>query len=128
MKSRLLNILLFISSLFGYLEWGGENHAFLFEVELEIISKFFTNPVDLLHPFILLPLFGQIMLLIAVFQKASAKFLTYLGIATLSLLFGFLFIIGIISLNLMILVGSLPFIIVAIITINYHLKEKQVSL
>jgi hypothetical protein len=127
MKPRLLNILLLVSSLFGYLEWGGDNHSFLFEVELEIISKFFINPISLLHPFILLPLFGQIMLLIAVFQKAPGKIFTYLGIATLSLLFGFLFIIGLISLNLMIFVGSLPFIIVAIITINYYVKVKQVS-
>ena len=31
MKAKFLNLLLIISSLFGYLEWGAGNKTFLFE-------------------------------------------------------------------------------------------------
>lgn len=118
MKPRILNILLLFFSLFGYLEWGGNNHSFLFEIELEIVSKFLTNPLDVIHPLILLPLIGQALLIITIFQKSPAKSLTYVGLAGLGLLFVFIFFIGILSLNLKVLISTLPFLIVAIITLR----------
>ena len=42
MKSKILNFLLIIFSLFGYLEWSGNQHIFLFEAEIEIFSKLFN--------------------------------------------------------------------------------------
>lgn len=71
MKSKLLNFLLIVTSLLGYLEWGGDNHIFLFKAEAEILSKLFTDPLSVLHPFTLLPLAGQIILLITLFQKKT---------------------------------------------------------
>ncbi len=40
---RFLNILLFISSLFGYLEWAKDQKYFVYVLEMEIISKFISN-------------------------------------------------------------------------------------
>lgn len=99
MKSKILNLLLIVTSLFGYLEWGGNNSILLFQAEADIISKLFTDPTSVIHPFILLPLVGQILLLVSVFQNKPSHLLTYIGIACLALLLGFMFVIGILSLN-----------------------------
>lgn len=122
-KAKFYNLLLIITSLFGYLEWSGDSHAFLFQAEAEVFSKLFTNPASLLHPFTLLPMAGQIILLITLFQKKPGKILTYIGIACLSLLLGFMFVIGIISVNYKIVFSTIPFLIVAFFTIRYHRKE-----
>ncbi len=40
LKSKILNFLLLITSLIGYLEWGNGQHTFLFQAEVDIIAKF----------------------------------------------------------------------------------------
>ena len=80
MKSKILNLTLILTSLIGYLEWGQDMSMFLFQGELDVISKLFTDPLSVLHPFTLLPLLGQILLLITLFQKNPSKVLTYVGI------------------------------------------------
>src|SRR5688572_30908389 len=103
MKSKLLNILLIISSLVGYLEWGGGNHTFLFEAESEIFTKLFADPRSVAHPLIVLPLIGQVILLVTLFQRVPGKMLTYMGIGCLAILFLLMFAIGLMSLNYKIL-------------------------
>ena len=93
MKSKIVNLLLIVTSLFGYLEWSGNNHLFLFQAEMEIISKIFKDPMSMLHPFIVLPLLGQIVLFITLFQKKPSKFWTYLGMASIGILLFFMFVI-----------------------------------
>ncbi|MBA4241066.1 MAG: hypothetical protein C0448_10085 [Sphingobacteriaceae bacterium] len=124
MKSTNLNLLLIITSLLGYLEWGGGNHIFLFTGEIEIIQKLFTNPTSIIHPFTLIPLMGQILLLITLFQKTPSKILTYISIAGLSLLLGFMFIIGLMSMNFKIIISTIPFIVVSILAIRHYRKIK----
>lgn len=118
LKSKVLNLLLILTSLIGYLEWGTDQHQFLFQAEGEIVSKLFTDPASVIHPFILFPLAGQILLLITLFQKKTNKILTLIGLAGLSLLLGFLFIIGLLGFNLKILVFSFPFLMVSFFTIQ----------
>lgn len=123
MKSKISNLLLIITSLFGYLEWGGNSHSFLFQAEGEIFSKLFTNPNAVLHPFTLLPMIGQLLLVITLFQKTPSKILTYISIGGLGILLAFMFIIGIISLNFKIILSTIPFIIIATVTIlNFRNK------
>ncbi|MFZ1457935.1 MAG: hypothetical protein WAT46_17960 [Saprospiraceae bacterium] len=117
MKPKILNALLIVTSLLGYLEWSGDSHTFLFQAEAEILYKLFTNPSSVVHPFILLPLIGQILLLITLFQKSPSKILTYVSIAGLGLLLGFMFIIGLISLNYKIIISTISFLVVAVLTI-----------
>jgi hypothetical protein len=59
MKLKILNLLLLLSSLFGYLEWVGSNQSFLAEAEYEILKKLFTDPKSIIHPYILLPLLDK---------------------------------------------------------------------
>lgn len=125
MKAKILNLLLIITSLFGYLEWSGNNSSFLFQSEYDVLTKIFTEPKTVVHPFTIIPLVGQILLLITLFQKKPSKMLTYIGIACLGLLLGFIFFIGITSLNFKILISTLPFLATAIYTIFYLRKQRQ---
>ena len=113
MKGKIINLFLIITSLLGYLEWGGGNHIFLFTEEIEIIHKLLTNPTSVIHPFTLIPLMGQILLLFTLFQKTPSKTLTYISIAGLGLLLGFMFIIGLMSMNFKMIISTIPFIVVA---------------
>lgn len=119
-KAKLLNLGLIITSLLGYLEWGKSNHEFLFESELFVLTKIFSEPMSVLHPFTVIPMLGQVILLITLFQKKPNKILTYSSIAGLGLLLGFMFIIGIMSLNFKILLSTLPFLILGFITFRHH--------
>lgn len=124
-RRKTLNLLLVLTSLLGYLEWGTGNKMFLFQGELLIITKLFTNPESVIHPFILLPLFGQVLLIITLFQKQPGKFLTIIGLISTALLLTLLFIIGIMSLNYKILLSSIPFMATAVITtIQFRSKKR----
>jgi len=116
MKGKLLNLALVLTSLIGYLEWGSGNSMFLFQGESLIISKLFTDPKSVIHPFVLLPLFGQVLLIITLFQRRPAKWLTIIGMTSIALLLALLFVIGVMSLNYKILLSSIPFLATAVIT------------
>ncbi len=121
MKRKVLNALLIITSLFGYLEWGQDNATFLFQAEYEVIKGLLTDIESAAHPFTLIPLLGQFLILISLFQKAPGKTLTYLGMACLGLLLGFMFVIGLLSLNFKVLVSTIPFFITVVLVIrNYR--------
>jgi hypothetical protein len=117
MNKKLLNAFLILTSLLGYLEWGGGNNMFLFQAEQEIFSKLFQDPLSVAHPFTLLPLFGQLVLLFTLFQRSPGKVLTLIGLGCLSFLLLFMFLIGLISFNYKILFSTVPFLVVGILTI-----------
>ncbi|HQW01354.1 MAG TPA: hypothetical protein PLR30_02715 [Saprospiraceae bacterium] len=120
MKSKLLNLLLIVTSLLGYMEWGGGNHLFLFQAEGQVLAKMFTEPMSVLHPFTVLPIIGQLLLLITLFQKPPSKMLTYAGIAGLGILLSFIFLAGALSTNFKIMLTALPFLVFAVITIRHY--------
>ncbi len=124
MKSKILNSLLIITSLLGYLEWSGNSHSFLFQAEGEIILKLFADPISVLHPFTLLPMTGQVILIITLFQKNPSKLLTYISIGGLGILLAFMFVIGIMTLNFKIIISTIPFIVVSALTIRHYRKIK----
>lgn len=123
MKSKLFSILLLITSLLGYLEWSGNNHTFLFQAEIEILSKLFTNPSAVFHPFTIIPLLGQSILLVTIFQSKPNKTLTFLGIGAIGILLVFMFVIGLLALNYKIIISTIPFVLVAFFTLRYHRKN-----
>lgn len=125
MKGKVLNLLLIISSLFGYLEWGKDNSTFLFQGEYEVLKNMISDPRSAIHPFSLIPLLGQILLFITLFQEAPNRKLTYAGISCIGLLLLFMFFIGVISVNFKILISTLPFIVVAILTIISQRKAQN---
>jgi hypothetical protein len=125
MKARILNVLLVLSSLLGFLEWGEGSQLFLLQAEGEIIAKLFTDPWSVIHPLILLPLLAQILLLITIFQKRVSKIVTYIGIGGLSILLLLMFIIGLLSVNVKIILSVIPFLALAVYTINLHRKIRS---
>lgn len=110
-NSKIVTLLILFSSLIGYLEWGSGNTLFLFEAEAQVLAKLVRSPLETLHPLTILPLLGQLGLLINLIQKRPNKVLSISSILCLSLLFGLLFSIGIIALKPKIWASSLPFIL-----------------
>ncbi len=122
LKSKIINSLLIITSLLGYLEWGTDNRSFLFEAEYEILLKILKDPVSVFHPFTLLPMIGQLLLLVTLFQKKPNKSLTYIGMSGLAVLLVFMFFIGVLGLNFKIILSTIPFIAVMIIAVRHYRK------
>lgn len=114
MHAKILNTLLVLSSLIGYLEWSGNNHLFIVEAEREIILKLFTDTNSVIHPLIIIPIGGQILLVVTLFQKKANKIMTYLSIAMLGCLLYLMLFIGIFSFNYKIIISTLPFLFISI--------------
>lgn len=125
MKIKILILLIILSSFFGYLEWGKDNKMFLIEGEIDIISKLFSNPGSVLHPFIILPLFGQALLIITLFQTKSGKTLSLLGMSFIALLILLITFISVISLNYKMFLSTIPFIILSVMRVLLYKKDKK---
>ena len=118
MSTKLLILLVILSSLLGYLEWGDNNTMFLFEAEYEVIYKLIFNTKEAIHPFTILPLLGQLVLLINLFLKKPIKWSVYVAIAMLGLLLAFIFFIGILNLNWKLIISTLPFLVLSFLLIK----------
>lgn len=118
MKARVLNFLLLATSLFAYLEWGDKQHLFLFQAELMLFSKLMHDPLAVLHPMIVLPFIGQVLLLITLFQKKPNKLYTILSLIFLGMLIVFISVVGLLSLNMKITIASFPFIVISILILK----------
>ena len=125
-KLNIILLLLFLTSFFGYLEWG-ERQEFIFQMEFDVLKKIFTNPASVVHPFIVLPLLGQIILLIALLRKQTNKYLILLGIFGIFLLYAMIFIVGILSMKFKIMFSVLPFFILALIWLKTHFLRKNLN-
>lgn len=121
---RLLNLCLLLTALLGYLAWGKDQHAFLFQLEAEVFLKGIHDLKTFLHPAILIPLCGQLMILYSLFQRTPSRLLTLIGLASLSVLLLLLFFIGLLTLNIKILLSTLPFIITSVLVLWYNWKGK----
>lgn len=122
------HIALVIASLFVYLEWGVGNHSFLFEAEKEVLSKLFVDPISVLHPFTVFPLIGQLMLFSSLLMNRPNRWLTRTAILFLACLVGFIFVVGVLSMNWKIMVSTMPFLILAILAWKKHsIVEKSYS-
>ncbi|MFM7015875.1 MAG: hypothetical protein ACKOX3_06045 [Bacteroidota bacterium] len=123
MKLKLSILLLLISSLFVYLSWGPCNEAFLGQIEIDVFKILLSDPIAVSHPFTMIPLAGQLLLLITIFQSTPNKFLIKLGVYSLLFLVGFVFIIGLISLKWKILLSTIPFLVLSIYTLRIRSKK-----
>lgn len=118
MRSKMYNALLLVTSLFGYLRWGGGNSTFLFQAEAEVFKKMFSNFSEAVHPFTVLPLLGQVLLLITLFQHTPSRLLTYISIGCLGLLLGFIFLVGALAMDARVALSTVPFLITAVLCIR----------
>jgi hypothetical protein len=123
MRSRILNLLLILTSQAGYLEWGGGNSTFLFKAEAEVISILITDPASVLHPLTLIPMVGQILVLVTLFQKTSGKVFTYCGIDTIGILLVLMPMVGVPGFNYRVILSTIPFLGIAFCRIRDHGKQ-----
>ena len=123
MKGKIINALLLLSSLFGYLEWGKGTSAFLFQAEYEVLKIGFTHPQSVSHPFTLIPLLGQFLLLVSLFRKAPSKTLSYIGIGCIGVLLACMVFIGLFSMNMKIVISTLPFLITSGFAIKHYSRK-----
>lgn len=121
---KILNALLILTSLIGYLEWA-DNHSFIYQVEIDLLFNFSKKQNAFTHPLILLPLLGQFILLITLFQKQPSKALTLIGLGCLSSIMLLLFIIGFLSKSAAIILYSSPFIVAGGLTLWYTSKKSR---
>lgn len=123
-RLKLLNFCLLISSFFGYMEWGADQRAFVFQAEAELFTKDLAN---LVHPFVLIPLAGQAMMLYTLFQPRPGRWLTLIALACMSLFMLLLFGIGLMTVNPRILMAALPFVVLGIAVLWYNRKKQAAA-
>jgi hypothetical protein len=127
-KWNIIVLLLFLTSFIGYLEWG-ERKEFIFQMEFDILQKLVVNPTSIIHPLVVLPLIGQIILLLALFKTNTHKYLVLIGIFGIFLLFAMIFIVGVLSMKFKIMFSVVPFFILALIWLKTHfLNQNQNTL
>lgn len=124
--NKLLNIGLLLSSLIGYLEWGTDQRAFLFQIECTVFLSPSADRIG--HPAVLLPLIGQALLLITLFQQRPSRMLSLAGLACLSLIVLFVFVIGLMSGKLLIAASTLPFIVCGIFVLRAQRPPNRAGL
>lgn len=120
---KLLICLLILTFHLGYLEWGKGNSSFIFQAEAQIFSKAKTGFQNALHPLILIPVIGIVLLLYTLFQPEPNRTLTLVGVVCLGLLMMILLFIGIIDANFKILLSTIPYWTVALVLISRIRKK-----
>ncbi|NBU51839.1 MAG: hypothetical protein EBS24_04330 [Chitinophagia bacterium] len=118
MKNSQLKVLLLISTFIGYLEWGTDQSSFIVQSEWEVLKKLPEDPLSLLHPFILLPVAGQLLLLFDIIKKNKGKKLSVIAIVLMSLLYLMILFIGLLDMNFKKILSALPFFILSFVIIR----------
>lgn len=125
--NKLALLCLLLSFHFCYLEWGADQSAFLFQAEYQILFQQNNLADALLHPAVLIPLVGLILVVIALFQKQPDKRLVWAALIGMGLLVLFVFLIGVLSGNLKIALSTMPFFLSAIWCIRHLVPRKRVT-
>ncbi len=109
MQKKLAILCTALSLLVGYMEWGGGNSAFVYEVEYQILFQQGSKTDSFTHPLVLLPFAGQALLLVALFQSKPGKRLVFIGLAAMGLLAAMLLLVGLLARSPKIVLSVLPF-------------------
>lgn len=126
LKQKLLTCCIFISFLFCCMEWGHDGAEFIFRMEYEIFLKAGSGIQNLVHPFILIPFAGQLVLIYTLFQKQVSRKLTITGMLMTGILVMLIFTIGILAGKSKMIWSTLPFIAFSVWTLLAH-KARRIS-
>lgn len=99
---------LWLTSFMGYLEWG-KNSAFVGGIEYTLLFEQAKTSDTFIHPFILFPLLGQVILLVLLLVRQPKFWWTVIAASGIALLFLMLFVVGVLSFNPRITLSVLPF-------------------
>lgn len=111
MQKRLSLFCALLSFLVCYLEWGQGTSSFVFEIEYLLIFQKSGKADSFMHPLILLPFIGQLLILYALFQKPPRKSLVFSGLSLMGLLVVLVLLAGILSRNPKIALSTVPFLL-----------------
>jgi hypothetical protein len=124
---RLISIGLFLSFLLCYLEWGGDNSGFLFQLEYQVFIKQTNLLSSITHPLIFLPLSGQLLLLLNTFQKYPKRKLVLIGMLLLAVLVLMILLVGLLAFNYKTIISTLPFLGISMVFIFSKRKTVKVQ-
>lgn len=114
MGQRSINIGLFLSFFICYLEWGGGNSGFVFQMEYSVLTDNATKET-FTHPFIFIPLVGQLIMLFTVFQKDPNRKLSLIGLILMGVLVSMILLVGLLGLNIKIIASVTPFVVLSVL-------------
>jgi hypothetical protein len=121
---RILLAVLLLTSFIGYLEWGNQRQ-FLFQMEAFILRKMWSDPLEVIHPFTVLPLLGQLILLTTILRSRPKTGWIITGASLIGILYLLLLLIGILGGNYKIILFSLPYILIATVLSIFLYKLKN---
>lgn len=112
---KLLRVGLLVSFLCLYLEWGKRQHAFVAQIEWQIISLQKPLLGTFLHPLVLLPFVGQLLMLCTLLTTRPRRWQTRISIVLMGTLAFMILLVGGLSLNWKIILSVLPFWAIAVL-------------
>lgn len=127
MQSKKLILLILISSFFGYLEWGGDNSTFLYQAEWAVFEGLFRAPLTILHPLTVIPIIGQVLLIIALLKKNPPKYLVIIGIICIAILYLLMLFVGLLELNWKIILSTFPFLVLSTVMLNRIRRSRKAT-
>ena len=123
--TRLINIGLLLSFSICYLEWGGGNSSFLFQVEYVLFTKQADFLATITHPIIMFGLIGQLLLIISLIMSTPKKIINHIGVLMLSAIVLLVLVAGLLSFNIRIVASTLPFISLSVMYVIYYRRLRR---
>jgi hypothetical protein len=121
-KACIYCVLIVVLFFCGYLEWGRDRGKFLFQLPAELLQ---TETRDAgLHPLVLGPVIGLLLLLVAAIRPRMPRLLVLLGLTTPIIVSGLILIGGIQGRKPVMVVSVLPFFI-ALVLLLRALRDRQ---
>lgn len=115
-RRRWLNIALLFTSGLGYLEWA-DQRAVLFGVEGQLLSQMFDRGAALVHPAVVLPFFGQLLLISACITNPPKLWQTYVASMAIGMLHLMILYIGSLQGNFLMIASVLPFLTLSVLAV-----------
>ena len=122
---RLANTGILLSSLFGYMEWGNNQHSLLFEIECDLLFGDKSLLQTITHPIVLASVSGQLLILYCAIKSNSSKKLNLLGLLLLGILMLLILLAGLLSANIKMIGSVLPFLVFGILLMAAIKKERR---
>lgn len=114
--------LILLAFLIIYLEWPGDNSGFIFQMEYDLFTRDLSWHT-MLHPMIVVPLAGQLLLIGSIFYPNRRLIIT--SILLLGFLAILILLVGILALNWKIVLSTLPFVGMSAFFIIRGWKKKK---
>lgn len=106
---KLALLSLAVTFLFCYMEWPPDNHFFIFQILYGLLFEYGKGASSYAHPFVILPLVGQLLAIVALFLPNPKRWLVLTAIICMGVLALMLLLVGALSLNWKMLLATLPF-------------------